>query len=424
MKKSKVWGASLLLSMALGLTGCSFWSDEKDPEIVPDPMAENMYFIEGTVYDMDTRAVLPGATVTIADETITTGSDGTYLKMVTEKKTYAVDFSKESYLGVNADAVIASNAPNHSVLNLSVYLSKKGEMTHVDSHGMVVGNKPTENASEVTITIPEGALHEGETADLWVIQYQQPLGVTTQQTTGTSNIAALLDGLYVESNVTNFEKPLTLTWRNICSSEVYFKEVTVWSKVVTRAAGYTKEGNATATNGNYHFETAHLKSNYILEVYSTLNTGAPKTEANKVNGEASVKVDNSGSMTAIKDYALNVELKQGWTYTTTPEQALTAIGITGADITNMASTMTKIIENVEATPMGLFTAHLDLKTSISGGHVMYYRSDAKYCDRTYTFDVVVKGGKNQQAVVKVKKYTGSAETYYNVDSKMHSGGKM
>ncbi len=427
MKKkcSGVMGAALM-TVCLGMMAVACGKSEKDPEIVPDPMETELYFISGSVYDFTSSTPLTDVTVTVGSQTVKTATDGTYEVQVEEKKTYEVSFAKDKYLPVSTGAQIAGNAANRSTVTLSVKMSVKSEPVSVGATGGVVGDKSTEAASTTTIEVPAGAVAAGQTVTMSVTPYEEPVMPSTTVTPGTATEVIALGTIAVESTVASFGQPLTLTFKDVASSLVYFSEVSVWASPTAATkvgTGWTRIGTATATNGDYSFQVTELKSGYGLEVNCSVTTGSAKTdEVNTVNGKNEVTVDNSGEIAAIEDYELKVQLKSGWEFTITPTQALQAVGVAGEHLTHMAASLLQIVETHEGGIPGVFTVEQVLTASISGNHIMYYKNNAKYCERSFTFSLIVDG-QTKSATVKLKKYIGDVETYSNVEY-AHSGGTI
>lgn len=437
MKKNRLisWGL-LLCAAILSLNSCTFGDDEKDIEIVDDPMVKTVqYFIVGTVFDTDTESALAGVTVKTGDTSVTTDNNGRYEIIVDTKKTYQLEFSKDNkYVKVTADATIASGAPNRSMVTLGVKMKAISEHVTIRSESaseIIVSDKGEgdhEDAS-TTIHVPAGASEEE--CSISITPYEAPQHATTTVETGTKNILVALKNVAIEtSKTTEFKKELTVTVKNLASPNAYFDPGTMelWSiDEPTRApAGWEKEETVIKwNNGNYSFNTHKLKSKYTLEIYTERQIGAENnSEYNLVNGQTELKVDNSGNANAIRDIDITVEAKTGWNFTVSPAQALTTAGVTGDDQTKMAATIKNIIETQEGGFAQIYTVTQNLKASVSGNHIMYYRNRAKFCEKTYIFDIVVQGGKNTTASVKVKAYTGSEEIYQNEQATQHSGGSI
>ncbi len=429
MKKSLVLRFCFLLGIASVLTGCSFWPDEKFPEIVDDPMTEETYYIIGRAYDLDTDEPLAGVTVVIGNQTVLTDENGVYQVTVHEKGLYTVEFSKKDYYGSTQQGYITVDAKSHSTLVISGRLVQPGPLEKIDPNGYVVGNKPTEPESSVTITVPKGAIPEDADTYLRVTQHDHPITASTSVNAGAVPIATPLSSLHIEAyDIKNFAAPLRLTWKNLCAPLAYFDEVKIYSQndpVTKVSSDWKSESGCTHFDEHYFIERKDLMDKYLLEINSVQETsGVKKGEPNTINGQASVKVDNSGSMKAITNCELKVRLLEGWEFIVSPEEALEALGVARKDQCKTPVTMLKIVELMEGNPQGFYTIDQCRYTSVNGGYVMYYRNDSKYIERTYTFSVIVNGKDKKKAVVKLKRYVGDTETYYNVDAKMHSGGKM
>lgn len=140
MRTSKFFKTGLLLFVAsLGLISCG--DDDKEPEIVVDPVSENVeYYIEGKV--VADNAALDGVSVTAGEATATTDENGQYSLTVKDKKTYTVSFAKKGYRTVSdASVEIANNATNRSLVTLNVTMSKEGVAVAVDYRKRRRGNR-------------------------------------------------------------------------------------------------------------------------------------------------------------------------------------------------------------------------------------------------------------------------------------------
>ncbi len=419
LKNAQLWMIAAVCAVTLNACG----GDDDDPEIVPDPMDTAEYYIAGAVYDYETSAAVSGVTVTAGDASAVTGTDGSYQLTVKDKQKYTVAFAKTGYLSQNSTAELASSAQNRATVFLSVKLSAKGVEKTVSAAGGMVGNKDSDAASTVGIQIPAGAIGTGS-ATISVTPVSTPVPASTTVTTGTQNTTLSLGELHIESSKNAFDQAVSLVWKNAATATAAFSSAKVFSDKVpaTKApVGYTDLGNAVLDGLNYMFSVTQLYAGYSLEANVKVATNTGK-EINKVNGQDEVTVDNSGKTEAVKDLKLNVEQKAGWTYTTSPTQALTAAGVSGADLATMAATISRGIENTEGGAPALLTIPGEDTASISGGYIMHYKNEATFYTRTYTFDIATNGQTKSVAVV-VKHYTGSVTTYSNVDAAQHSGGK-
>lgn len=416
---------TLLLAAGMSLVAISCGSDEDDPEIVPDPMDTAAYYIAGAVNDYESASAIPGVTVTAGDASAVTDTNGLYELTVTGRQKYTVSFSKTGYLPVNGTAEVAATADNHSTVFLSAMMSVKGVEATIDSKGATVGNKASLDESAVEMIIPAGAIPAGSNAVLSVTPYMEPAVASTTVQTGQVNSSLSLGEMHIESSLSTFAAPISLVWQHVATPSIGFSEADVWSSgVLTKApSDWKKEGVATLSGDNYVFGTQTLNTGYSLETTVNIATSAVGKEANLVNGQAEVTVDNSEKTTAITDYPLTTASKAGWEYTTTPTQALSGIGITGNDLTTMAAVLTRAVENEEGGVPTIFTVETTTHASISGGYIMHYKNEATYCSRTYTF-ACVAGGQNKAVVVGVKRYLGSVASYSNQPATQHSGGKF
>ena len=198
MRTSKFFKTGLLLFVAsLGLISCG--DDDKEPEIVVDPVSENVeYYIEGKV--VADNAALDGVSVTAGEATATTDENGQYSLTVKDKKTYTVSFAKEGYRTVSdASVEIANNATNRSLVTLNVTMSKEGVAVAVDPESDKVitekGEGETEDAQTV-LTIPAGAVSTA--TDVTLTPYLE--AVATDVTPGSKEEAIPMTNIAISSS--------------------------------------------------------------------------------------------------------------------------------------------------------------------------------------------------------------------------------
>lgn len=174
-------------------------------------------------------------------------------------------------------------------------------------------------------------------------------------------------------------------------------------------------------NGNYEITIptgATIAGKYATRIKAEKVTSKETVgEANLANGAETVKKDNSGNISGIKDFEIKVAIKAGWEYTTTPAAALKAAG---AEDEKLAAAIEAQIRSTEGNPL-VYTVERVLKTNISGNSILYYQNKAKYCTKTYTFKIMANGVK-KNVTIALKCYTGSEEKYTNQSSDQHSGG--
>ena len=126
MKTSKILTWALLLSATtLSMTACSDDDEERTPEIVTDPLAENVaYYIVGRT--MEGTTPLSGVTISVdGQESVETDNSGLFRISVNGKQTYTVKATKDNYLGMTATVSIPNNAENRSSVTANFVLTPK-----------------------------------------------------------------------------------------------------------------------------------------------------------------------------------------------------------------------------------------------------------------------------------------------------------
>lgn len=410
MKKSLFLSVSFLfLAVCLSITSCK--KDDKDPEIVVDPVANTTeYYVAGKVVSGD--APLSGVSVAIGDSTATTDNDGYYTVTVTEKKTHTVSFEKTGYLGIpDAEVEVPSSSTNRSLVMLNVSMSQMGVETTVDpSTDITVTENGAGASTEATagISIPAGAL--SESASVSITPYTAPPS-SSNSNSGSSEAASALTNLVISSSkpiVLN--KDITLAINNKSASSTSFRQVEVHKRNSSRADDdWTKVGDASfnAASNTYDFDIkagSTLSGEYSVRVKTSRSVSS--TITSEINIEKSES--NAGSTSAIKGYTINYTAKAGWDYTSS---------FTGID-SGLATMLRSIVSGQEGGTSGYYNIAKTFTTDISGGYIMYYRSNAKFVNITYAFEI--NGGATVN--VTVKHYTGMAVTYTNVSANQHSGG--
>jgi len=219
----------LLIAANLIFTSCGK-DDEKEPELVPDPIEEAIeYYISGKV--VTENAPLSGVTVTTGDATATTDVEGLYTVTVKDKKTYAVSFTKEGYMDItDATAEVTGSATNRSIVTLNVTMSPKGQTTNVDPNKETIATENGESGvgeSTVAVVIPEGTL--SEEAEITVTPYVP--ATTSNTNAGTTNEAIAMSNIAIESSkeITT-AKDVTLAFTSKATDSSHFDEVEVYKK--------------------------------------------------------------------------------------------------------------------------------------------------------------------------------------------------
>ena len=102
----------MLAAMSIGSISCR--KSEPTPEIVTNPLDAVAYYIVGHVHDGTNG--LSGVKVSTSGIETTTDANGEFKLEVKTKGNHLIEFSKNGYIPVSADATIASSATNVVVL--------------------------------------------------------------------------------------------------------------------------------------------------------------------------------------------------------------------------------------------------------------------------------------------------------------------
>lgn len=407
MKTSKCLKVGLLLLAAsLVLIGCG--DDDKEPEIVVDPVEETVeYYIEGKV--TADNAALSGVNVTTGDITTTTDDNGQYSVTVKEKKTYTMSFAKEGYKSIaDATAEIAGNATNRSLVTLNITMSKEGEKVSVEPEKEIVVTEKGEDATDAAtaVAIPAGAVSEA--TEVSVTPYVEAKAAT--ETPGTKAEAISMTNIVITSSKdVTLNEDVTLSVANASpSNDCYFDEVEVYEKEPARAAGdWKKYADAVFDKMTNSYQTTIGKGNslnkeFSVRVKSEKNVSATKNDEVLKEGSYS----NAGNMSATT-FEIPYIAKLGW--------EITVSGIDNATLSLVKS----IIAAQEGGPEGVYTVNKTFTANVSGDYILYYSCKAKYVEKSYTFSI-----SGRSITVNVKHYLGVDFSYTNQSANMHSGGSI
>ena len=415
---------SAILSTSV-FTGCG-GDDEKEPEIVTDPLKTTTeFYISGKVTDNNGSA-LSGVTVKTNNIEATTDDDGQYKLTVDKTGTYAVAFTKNTYLSANAEATIASDAEKRSMLVVNIKLAKesvKEEVTATSTEPVTItdagkGKLEEQTTASVAVTIEPGAIDTDTKVS--ITPYVEPVPISTNVQAGTTEPTVPLCNIVINSEKPIvLAKPMVLAVKNQAESEqIHFDEIEVYNKTTGTRAGdnWTTLGTATFNSEKNSYDYTIAKGNSLSGEYS-FRVKRKKTIGQKTEGEYNkelVTKSNAGNMEAITNYEISFNAWAGWSYTTNAQQALQAQGITDAGIAKM---MDDVVEAQEGSE-GTYKVPYSFTTNISGNYVMSYSNRALYCNKQYTFSI-----NNKSIKVELKAYVGMKENYINTSSTVHSGGE-
>ncbi len=369
MRTNKFFKTGLLLFVAsLGLISCG--DDDKEPEIVIDPVSENVeYYIEGKV--VADNAALEGVSVTVGEATATTDENGQYSLTVKDKKTYTVSFAKKGYKTVSdASVEIANNATNKSLIALNVTMSKEGVAVTVDPESDKVitekGEGETEDAQTV-LTIPVGAVSTA--TDVTLTPYLE--AVATDVTPGSKEEAIPMTNIAISSSQdAALNQDVTLSVANASSSDYYFDEVEVYEKTNARAIGdWKKYADAAFDKATNSYIAAIKKGSSLNQDYS-IRVKSEKNVSETKNDEI-LKEDsysNAGNMSATT-YDIPYTAKLGW-----------EISASGLD-EGALSLVKAAIAAQEGGSEGVYTVNKTFTAHVSGDYILYFSCKAKYVEK-------------------------------------------
>ena len=408
MRTNKFFKTGLLLFVAsLGLISCG--DDDKEPEIVVDPVSENVeYYIEGKV--VADNAALEGVSVTAGEATATTDENGQYSLTVKDKKTYTVSFAKKGYKTVSdASVEIAKNATNKSLIALNVTMSKEGVPVTVNPEEEAVitdkGEGEIKGATSALI-VPAGAV--SATTDIALTPYWEVSAINETPGVKKEAVAILNIAITSSQDVALNENVDLFVANTDLSGTYYFDEVEVYEKANARAIGdWKKYADATfdKETNSYHAvieKGSSLNQDYSVRVKSEKNVSAVKEDEILKEGSYS----NAGNMSATT-YDIPYTAKLGW-----------EISASGLD-EGALSLVKAAIAAQEGGSEGVYTVNKTFTAHVSGDYILYFSCKAKYVEKEYTVSIAGK-----KAVAKVKHYLGTDFIYTNQSASMHGGGSM
>lgn len=426
-KRSLFLEGLLLITMTFSMSGCAIGGDDKENEIVEDPLkTQSEYYIVGTV--KSSNGTISNATVAISDDIkTTTNSSGVYSLAVSEAKTYKLTFAADGFETFETTANIASSAAKRSLTTINVKLAK----------ALVFGPLYTANGATIEVPKLESLTQEiagiigipadgtGENTKITAVAFEEARVASPATSAQPQQIQASNNNIAIKTSPTDAKaiKDIKISIPNPSSqaNQGYFNtnNMVVESKVLpaTRAAS----PNVNFDNNHYIVTIPKgemIAGKYFLRVKFTKQADNIIADGyNSVNGKNEVlKVVNS-DYSAQTNIPLKIKIKSGWDYITTPAKALKDAGASDA----LATEIGKYIEDEEGGKSGSYEIEKDLTASLSGNHVLYYGSKSMSRVKTYTFKVMVNG-QSKDIVLKLKSYEGHKEEYTNGPTSQHSGG--
>ena len=402
MKTSKILTWALLLSATtLSMTACSDDDEERTPEIVTDPLAENVaYYIVGRT--MEGTTPLSGVTISVdGQESVETDNSGLFRISVNGKQTYTVKATKDNYLGMTATVSIPNNAENRSSVTANFVLTPKATTATlpannneavIDETGEV---ETIASIEEAGIQVPANKVETN--TDVTVTPYLASNSATTS-----------IMNMYIETSNEVQANAIKLAVRN-ASSQYNFTYVEVYKESdMSRAESQLGEAvyNAETQTYQYELQEGTLEGDYSFRIDAARQESGEQSEPIK---DAENTVDNSGNFNAMNNVTINYSAPMGWEYVTAPESTV------GND--PICEQINNAIVASEG-PQGVYNVNYSEQTSISGNHILYWNVESTYKTINYTFNL----NNGQTVTVTVKKYTGTKFDYRIEDANGHSGG--
>ncbi|WP_018667249.1 carboxypeptidase-like regulatory domain-containing protein [Bacteroides gallinarum] len=412
--------------MAFSTTGCSIGGDDKENEIVDDPLKDKTeYYIVGQV--SDSKGVVANTKVETGSISTTTDSKGVYKLTVNDATTYKVKFTASGLQTFEAEAVIASTAKNRSQVTLNVRLAK--EIVYDESEAKTVNptdgvevtapNIADTSADPATVIIPANTVEE--TTEVAAVVYEEAQATTNETKAPVSNIA-----VRTEPADATAKEDVTIAVKNLADNatdgyfDTQYMSALRKDEAATRAEQNLSQPVFNSETNKYEITIPagqKIAGKYEMNIeFERSSKTSGTVEYNAVNGKSEVLKLENREFNALTGVKLNVTVKNGWSYVTSPANALAAKGASS----KLAAVIEKYIELLEGKE-GVYETVTELTTNISGNHVLYYGNKANILEKTYTFHVMV-GGQSTPIEVKLNSYNGYTEEYTNGAISQHSGG--
>lgn len=403
MKTSKILTWALLLSATtLGMSSCSDDDEERTPEIVTDPIAENVtYYIVGRT--MEGTTPLSGVTVSVdGQEAVETDNSGLFKISVNGKQTYTVKATKDNYLGMTATVSIPSNAENRSSVTADFVLTPKATTATLPANNEEAVIDETGDVGTISNIEKAGIQVPANTVDTNTDVTVTPYVASNSETTSIMN-------LYIETSNEVPANNITLAVEN-ASSQYYFTDVEVYKESdMSRAESQLGEAEYKSDTQTYQYvmKDGTLEGDYSFRINAARQESG---EQNEPVADAENTVDNSGNFNAMNNVTINYSAPMGWEYVTAPESTVVGNDPISEQINNA------IIASEG--PQGVYNVNFSEQTNISGNHILYWNVESTYTTVNYTFAL----NDGQSVTVTVKKYTGAKFDYRIEDADGHSGG--
>lgn len=416
-----------VLAITFGMTGCAIGGDDKENEIVDDPLkTHSEYYITGTV--KNANQLVANATVAISNDIKTTTNEkGVYSLTTSETKAYTLTFTADGYETLETSVNINPGAANRSLTIVNAKLNKTlafGPMYSAD--GATIEVPKLESLTQETtgiISIPADGTDIN--TKITAVGFEEARIASPANSIQPQPIKASNNNIAIKTNPTNAiaTKDIKISIPNPSAqaSQGYFNITNMEVESTTPPATRAASPNVTFEDNHYIItipKGQNIAGKYHLRVKFTKQADHIVADGyNSVNGKSGVLKLENNDYSVQKDIPLKVMIKTGWDYITSPAKALKDAGASEA----IATEINKYIEDEEGGKNGSYEIERNLTTSISGNHVLYYGSKSMSRMKTYTFKVMVNG-QSKDIAVKLKNYEGHKEEYTNGPISQHSGG--
>lgn len=428
MRKRSLFLKSLsVLAITFGMTGCAIGGDDKENEIVDDPLkTKSEYYIIGSV--KNANGMVSNAAAAISNDIKTTTNEkGIYSLTASEPKAYKLTFTADGHETLEAPVNINSGTANRSLTIVNVKLAKAlvfGPM--YSANGATIEVPKLESITQETagiISIPADGTDEN--TKITAVGFEEARIASPANSIQPQQIKASNNNIAIKTNPANAiaTKDIKISIPNPSAqaSQGYFNITNMVVESTTLPTTRAASPNVKFENNNYIItipKGENIAGKYHLRVKFTKQADNIVADGyNSVNGKSGVLKLENNDYSAQKDIPLKVMIKTGWDYITTPAKALKDAGSSEA----LATEINKYIEDEEGGKNGSYEVEKNLTASISGNHVLYYGSKSMSRTKTYTFKVMVNG-QSKDIAVKLKNYEGHKEEYTNGPTSQHSGG--
>lgn len=346
MKASKIFsrlmGAATATLLVAALVGAASCTKVPEPTPTPEPQPAT-YTIKGQVFNNTTKAYLPGVTVTMGTKTATTDSFGKFeFANLTTAGKYNIVLTKADFYSAQYSLEFPTAGLNHNL----VYSIT---MTMVP---YVPGITPLDPLAGGTIAI-EGGTNDAALTIPASTTVKDANGATI---TGPINITAVeVNDIFVAGAVNNpgimtlrfepsglvFSKPLTISVDNPLTAYKYSElQLEYFNNTLSKWEVQTAPVTYTAATNDYLTSITHF-SLYKVSFKAPVVDEPSTTEKIKVLDSLMI---NRG-LTPYNVTGIRYVEKQGYKFTEPLATTLTNAGITGADQTELISSITALVTN-------------------------------------------------------------------------------